>query len=260
MNRQTVAARKRWEWPEAKHFTSVVGDFDPPSHFAEAMAQTIPIKPGKTRLLDVGCGCGIIGIFCLTQRKARFVTFNDIQSNAIATTFVNVDIHIQRGNIREKEVACLKAAFAEIPPAVVAKHDLIAFNPPQLPWKYITEEYREDIKANAYQRGFRDGGRDGLRVVRQFLKWYRGLKTPRPIAVVVLSSVLGKSRIQAALDGNKLNWKVLEKRRVPLRRILAHSAHKFSKTERDDRSLLKGDDGEWTKELLVISIGNPRKT
>ncbi|MFZ0959545.1 MAG: methyltransferase [Terriglobia bacterium] len=257
MSAQTLTDKKRWEWLEAKAYTAIIGDFDPPSFFAEVMAEAAPIEPGKTRLLDIGCGCGIIGIYCLIKRKANFVTFDDIQSKAIAVTFANLDWHIQQGNIQESQVASLKAGFADIPASVVAQHDLIAFNPPQLPWNYVTPEYRKEIEASSHQRIFRDGGSrgDGLQFVEKFLEWYGRLGSPKPNAVIVLSSFLGKSLIESTIAQHKLEWELLqEPKRVPLRQILAQSAEGFTEAERNERSLRRAADGKWTKELLAILL------
>jgi hypothetical protein len=249
------ATSKRWEWLEAKAYTSIVGDFDPPSHFAEAMAETVPINPGETRLLDIGCGCGIIGVYCLIKKRARLVTFNDVLSEAMAVTFANIRWHLQQGNIDESQVGAVKASFTDLPSAVAAEHDIIAFNPPQLPWTRVSEEYRKEVDANASQKSFRWGGQDGLDVARQFLDWYSAPGPRKPKALMTLSSFLGRSLIEATMNSYGIKWEILNRKsNVPLRKILTEGADRLSAPEVIDRSLRKGSDGKWTKELLVLSF------
>ena len=257
MSPHTGDTEKQWEWLEAKAYTGIIGGFDPPSHFAEAMADTLPIKAGETKLLDIGCGCGIIGIYGLAKKHAKFVTFNDCLSEAIAVTFANVHWHIQQGNIEESQVAGLKADFANIPPDIVTQHNLITFNPPQLPWNWVNEEYRNKIESLPSQMSFRCGGDDGLDVVRHFLAWYRSLEGTKPPVLITLSSFIGKGLIETTINGFGFKWHIFrEKKSVPLRKILTKSADAFSVADRNDRSLEKNDDGKWTKDLLIISLGD----
>jgi methylase of polypeptide subunit release factors len=248
---------KKWEWLEARAYTGIIGDFDPPSFFAEVMAETIPIRANATRLLDIGCGTGIIGIYSLVKKRARFVTFNDCLSDAIAVTFANVQWHIEQGNIEESRVGCLKSDFAAISAEAASQHDLIAFNPPQLPWKWVDEDYRKEIGLQHSQMSFRFGGEDGLDAVRNFLGWYGGLGSKRPPALITLSSFLSKSSITAALNSCGVKWRVFyEKKNVPLREILAQAAESFGTDGKADRCLEKTPKGNWTKELLVVSLGD----
>jgi methylase of polypeptide subunit release factors len=241
------------EWVEASDYISEVGSSDWPSVFAKAMAETIPIEAGKTRLLDIGCGSGIIGIYCLVVKRAGFVTFNDILEEMVSVTRKNVERQIKKGRIFEGQTAYLTADYREIPAAVVAAHDLIEFNPPQLPMDLVSAEYRRDVEADPVQISFRRGGADGLDDVRRFLEWYARLETPKPNVVILLSSFLGRSRIAKAIQAYGLTWKILNERTVPLRRSLAESAERLSRdrTEAADRSIEKDDSGGWIKKLLT---------
>jgi len=244
-----------WPWQQASDYISPLSVFDPPSLFAKAMSDTIPIEPGSTRLLDIGCGSGIIGIYCLVKKKARFVTFNDIQDIAILETRANVTRHIQQGTIRETQVASQKGAFAAIPPSIIAHHNLIVFNLPQLPTDYLDKDYKTKVEADQSMSYFRLGGKDGLKIARNFFGWYAGLKKP-PAAVILLSSFLGKSRIREAIEKHGIEWKILKETKIILREIFTKQADKFSKNESEikDRSLERNADGKWTKKLLTIRM------
>lgn len=244
-----------WEWPEAKRYTPFLGGFDAPSLFAKTTAHEVRIRRGKTRVLDIGCGTGILGIYFLVAKGARSVTFDDVQSKGVAVTFANVDWHIENQRIKENQVKSMKAGFAEIPRSVVVQHDLIVFNPPQLPMDHVDKAYRKHVEEHAWQKAFRDGQGDGLGITERFLTWYEGLRRPLPPAFVLLSSFLVRGKIKDMLNRFEIEWKIAEPpRRVPLRRILVKAAESFDETERTKRALRKTSSGKWTKELLGITI------
>lgn len=229
----------------------------PPSLFAKTLCRTIPIEPGKTRLFDIGCGCGIIGIFCLMEKKAAFVTFNDLQEEMVSTTRANVDWQIGRGKISDSQVDYVVNDFANISAQMVGRHTLVAFNPPQLPEDSLSTEKRDELERDPAMSHFRLGGPDGLNIVRGFLGWYSQLEGPMPGAVILLSSFLGMTRIASVIEGERLAWRVIQRTRVPLRAILSAAADRLSNAEREDRALRGDGRGNWSKELLTISVTKP---
>ena len=253
MGSLSVSSAEHGEWPEAVSYVAETGGHAP-SVFAKTMCTTIPIEPQKTRLLDVGCGSGIVGIFCLVERGATFVTFNDIQEEMISVTRSNVARQVRFGVISEQQANYLVSPFQDIPEEILRRHDLIAFNPPQLPEGSLPAQMRLEIHADPSMSYFRLGGSDGLDIVRQFLQWYSRLNEPMPKAVVLLSSFLGLKRISLAMDRGGIEWKILARTRVPLRRILCDAAERLLPEEREDSSLISTAPGEWTKELLTVSL------
>ena len=252
MNKAFPSDREHEPWIEAmKYVTETCGQ--PPSLFAKTLCETIPIEPQKTRLLDVGCGSGIIGIYCLVNRDAAFVTFNDIQEEMISATRVNVAQQIRLGAISEAQVDYLRADFRSIPASVIGRHDLIAFNPPQLPETSFSTETIEKIAADSTLSYFRLGGIDGLAVARTFFNWYSRLLSPKPSVVILLSSFLGLPRIQEMFEREGLEWRILKRTRVPLRDILTDSAERLPLQEIADRLLMRTGSRKWTKELLTIA-------
>lgn len=134
---------------------------------------------------------------------------------------------------------------------MVRAHDVVAFNPPQLP-----NRYTDRIEGDTVTKTFRHGGSDGLDVTRGFLGWYSGLKSPKPDAVIVLSCFLGRSRIAQAFRDHALVWHKLGSIRIPLRPFLQAAAETLTGDEREiaDRSLEKNDGGIWTKEVMTILV------
>ena len=101
---------------------------------------------GSERILEVGCGSGIISAVIKANTKAR-VTGIDINPYAAKCTRGN-GIEVIRGDL----LSCIKGRF-----------DLIIFNPPYLPTK-------EDEREYGWLNAALDGGYDGKKVIYRFLE------------------------------------------------------------------------------------------
>lgn len=222
-----------------------------PSRFAEALSKTIP---PKTKVLDLGCGSGIVGLYCLIERKAESVTFVDVRREWIEITRENVARKINEGVIHESQVAILEAGcFTNLSPEVLGRHDLVAFNPPQLPSNYFDEPGLDKIESDAVCRDFRRGGPDGLDVVKEFLGWYIDSEHRKPSCLLLLSSFLGRKLIARMIRSFGLAAEIVAQTRSPLRRGFWPAAERLSQSQRADRLLARADDG-WTKQLLTYQI------
>ncbi|HWH60020.1 MAG TPA: methyltransferase [Terriglobales bacterium] len=241
-----------WEWPEVQ---SLVGSiYDPPSFFAKATAETLPIQPGKTRILDVGCGRGVIGLWALLRKGAAFVTFTDLEMSALAETRANVARQIYLGTILESQVAFTPPlSVSNISWRQAAEHDLVVFNAPQLPIRDIATEDLERMMATPSARSFRNGGADGLDIIRLFVGWYASLPLPKPLAVLGISSFLGWSTISEVFRTAGLDAEVIHRTPVPLRTQLCEKADSLiaSPSELIDRALTKVKN-RWFKEILTV--------
>jgi len=259
----TSAASARW----FDAYVSCYGT-EEPSSFAKAMAETIPIEAGKTKLLDIGCGSGIIGLYALLARGAHSATFTDLFPKWLHVAQCNAEIRVREGAIQPSQVSFTKAGqFARLDPEIVFQHNLLSFNPPQLPTAFVDEDTLRNLAADPIQSGFRIGGRDGLRIVRNFLKWYSSLTLPdlpdsasrKPDAVLLLSSFLGRRLIEKTIASYGLlviSGKPVETP-ATLRKMFWKKADELSHSpvEIEDRSLTR--DGEvWKKKLLTYRLNN----
>lgn len=238
------------DWQDSRNYISFCSFFSTPTYFSECLCKGMPSAGGRGRLLDIGCGSGIVGIYGLLHNKAAFVTFTDVQFEAIAETCSNVVKHIEQGRL-----TCTQAQFVEpveftrLPCKLAADHDLVAFNPPQIPLRFLDEESRNKVQGDRTTGYFRNGGCDGLDPARVFLHWYAGLDNPKPLAVILLSSLLGKTEIDAAIHEAGLTYEVVNAERVPLREMFWPAVERLDRTEHDNRLLERAERG-WTKVLL----------
>lgn len=250
------AKPKPTDWRGAKRYISVNSFFDTPTYFSEWLCKNMPVATGKKRLLDVGCGSGIVGIYCLLKHKADFVTFADIECKAISETCSNVVKRVERDQISVKHVAFLEPSeFRKIPRSIVMKHDLIAFNPPQIPEKLLSKAKLKELRADPLTSHFRAGGPDGLRLAREFFQWYARLRKPRPAAVIELSSLIGKGLIDKTIREYGLTYDIVGRpKRVKLRPFFWPKVGALGNEDRKDRSL-RCKNGKWTKVLTTYSLG-----
>lgn len=223
-----------WEWEHAKAYIRFTGGH-PPSHFAKVLATAIQTEERSDRLLDLGCGSGIIGIYALVEKVAASATFVDVQEGMVLAAKANLDLCIAKGTIRADQVDYLTADFNQIPLSILETHDLIAFNPPQLPEAFVNKEYlealRQDRSGAVFRLGVGASNPDGLNVIRSFLDWYASLPATAPQAVIGLSGFLGRKRIERLLNAHRLDWTLKQKTRIPLRTILTQAAYELAKDE-----------------------------
>ena len=218
---------------------------------------------GTTRLLDIGCGSGIVGLYALLKHGAHSVTFTDLLPEWIATTRCNVDIKVRAHKIDPSQVEYTKAMpFTKLPIDVIARHSLLAFNPPQLPEDYVADAMLQTIKGNPTESAFRLAGPNGLKWAGKFLKWYADLEMsrPKPDAVILLSSFLGQSNIERMIA--KCQLQEVSRRRTPAVLFRGRGTfdeakiNRLSPDELKDHLLEPDGHGWWTKSLFTIRVKN----
>jgi methylase of polypeptide subunit release factors len=227
-----------------------------PSRLSQVLAETIPSEPRTKKLLDIGCGTGIIGLYCLLEKKAGSVTFVDILQEWIEIARANVRLKIEEGAIAPSQVEVASATpFDRIPAEVIAEHDMVIFNLPQFPEDFVSPCELSSIEADPVRARYRLAGGDGLKLARAFSGWYARLRPPKPDAVFVLWSILGKRQISEALQGDSFQWEILQETPIPLKPEFSRVAAEFFQDadERDNRMLARDGDG-WTNRVLTIRL------
>ncbi|MBU4179928.1 MAG: methyltransferase [Actinobacteria bacterium] len=130
---------------------------------------------GSERILEVGCGSGIISAVIKANTKASVIGI-DINPHAAKCTREN-GVEVIRGNL----LSCIKGHF-----------DLIIFNPPYLPTK---EDERDDGWLNAAL----DGGCDGRTVILRFLEDAGRCLVPDGKILMLVSSLTGIDEIRSRM-------------------------------------------------------------
>ena len=127
--------------------------------------------PGN-RVLEVGCGTGIISVYC--AKLGRNVTCCDISDAALDCTEKNV--------IRNK--VTVEVINSSLFDNIEGKFDTIIFNPPYLP----VEDRIEDAEQW-------NGGKEGFDVIRPFLKRAKSFLEVSGSIYLILSSLTDINRV-----------------------------------------------------------------
>lgn len=227
-----------------------------PSILSRILAETFPVEPLPQKLLDIGCGTGIIGLYCLLEKKASSVTFIDVMQEWIDIARANVRHTIENGDVSPSQVDVMDPLpFDRISPELVVQHDMVVFNLPQFPESFVSQSDLSEIEADALRARYRLAGPDGLKLARDFCRWYGDLKRPRPDAVCVLWSILGKRQIIEVLKSNSLQWTIVQETMIALKPEFSPiAAHFFENAEERDNRMLGRDGDGWTQHVLTIRL------
>ncbi len=132
---------------------------------------------GSERLLEVGCGSGIVAAVIKANTKAKIAGI-DINPDAAKCTKEN-GIDAIRGDL----LSCIKGKF-----------DMIIFNPPYLPTS-------EEERTGGWLNTALDGGCDGRRVIDRFLEEAGRCLDGKGKLLMLVSSLSGieeeKSKMEA---------------------------------------------------------------
>ena len=109
----------------------------------------------SVKILDVGCGSGVIGITLDKLYKKSIVTCSDISQYALDTTALNA-------KLLESDINVIKSDMLK---NINGKYDVIISNPP-----YIMEEEQIELKVKNNEPHIAlYGGKDGLKYYREIL-------------------------------------------------------------------------------------------
>jgi methylase of polypeptide subunit release factors len=227
-----------------------------PSILSQVLARTIPTEPPTKKLLDIGCGTGILGLYCLLEKKASSVTFIDLMPEWIEIARENVRLKMEQGHITPTQVELMEAMpFTQISPQLVARHDLITFNLPQYPEAFGAAADLAQFAAEPVKARYRLAGPDGLKLARDFSQWYGRLPQPKPDVVFVLWSILGKRQIAEALTSDRFRWKIIQQTPVPVKPEFSHIAAQFFQNPEERENRMLSQDGKgWMNQVLTFQL------
>lgn len=203
--------------------TKGIADKTPFSHL---MCETLALDLPK-RLLDIGCGSGIVGLYCLLN-DAEFVYFNDMQQQAVELTLDN----LKRYSFQKTHYQLTQTPFQDLN-LKQCEVDAIAFNPPQLPTDLVDiKHYPENG-----ERIFRDGGATGRYLIDLYINWLAENLPEGTKAYLGMSSIL---MIDELIEhAAKLGLLTVKKKanKVPLRDIFNTAILKMSALELNQREI-----------------------
>jgi len=146
------------------------------------------------RILEVGCGCGIVSLECAFSNPKNIVEGVDINRKAVA---------LAKENAKENNIKNARFYYSNLFSKVKGKFDWIVFNPPYLP---TAKEEKIRGKINL---AF-DGGRSGLEIIEKFARGaVRHLKKNGGLLVIASSLAAEGNGIEEAVRMlNKNGFKV----------------------------------------------------
>ncbi|RKZ40053.1 MAG: hypothetical protein DRQ49_09660 [Gammaproteobacteria bacterium] len=211
--------------------------------FSEIMCESFEVNKYR-RLLDVGCGSGIIGIYALLNR-IPFVYFNDIQHDAVELAQRNLNRYL----IEKERYRLIEGSFEQLD-LLANQVDAITFNPPQLPTDLVDiNSFQEES-----ERIFRDGGKNGRKLIDNFFIWVSGQQLDNITIYLGVSSLL---KIDSLLEEvqQKYNLAVIKKHKktVLLRKLFYPHVAKMSAIELHEREI-ELIDGSYYKKIYVLQF------
>ena len=155
------------------------------------------------RVLDLGTGTGILGIFCAKQG-----------ANVVCADINQFAVKLARENAKLNGVK-IAAAQSDMFLKINGKFDVIIFNPPYLP----TE--KGDKIPGALNFSF-DGGRKGNNAILRFVKSFPSHLAPSGRVYLLLSSLNGVEKILLRLKRSGFSAEMIAERAFDFERLYAY--------------------------------------
>jgi release factor glutamine methyltransferase len=166
-----------------------------PAEDSFLLLDSLQIKPHDI-VLELGTGCGLIALEC--AHKGAQVLCTDVNPFAVQLTRHNIDRnrHLLKGDVQIRQGDLF---------TVLEKTELfnvIIFNPPYLPTK-------KKEKVGGWFDIATDGGRDGLKLTKRFLKGLHNHLLRRGAAYFIFSSLSKRSTLEQYLKKDQLTASIV---------------------------------------------------
>ncbi|MEM4359103.1 MAG: class I SAM-dependent methyltransferase [Candidatus Bilamarchaeaceae archaeon] len=148
----------------------------------------------RGRILEIGCGTGIVSLYCAAAHNQNDVEGVDINEKAVA---------LARKNAKANGIKNARFYVSDLFSKTKGKYDWILFNAPYLP----TEEY-EKLKGKI-NFAF-DGGRTGRDVIEKFVSLAPAHLKAGGGVLLIASSLSGISEICKKFAENGFNAEIID--------------------------------------------------
>ncbi len=154
-------------------------------------------KLARGRVLEVGCGSGMVSLACAKNNLKGFVLGADVNPKAVECAVKNA---------KENAIGNVKFIKSDLFSGIGSeKFDFILFNPPYLP-----TAKREKL-ANRLENAAYDGGKDGRKIIGRFLSEFQERLAPSGKLLLLSSSLSGTEKTVALLGRKGFRARSLEK-------------------------------------------------
>jgi HemK-related putative methylase len=151
------------------------------------------------RVLDLGTGSGIQALTAVERKDVREVIAVDINENAIKEL---------KKEVSKKKIRKIAVKKSDLFSNVKDKFDTIIFNPPYLPQDKIGNEIIEDSALY--------GGKHGWELSEKFFNKVNQFLVAKGKILFLFSSLTNKEKIEEIISHNLLEFKELEKQKLPM--------------------------------------------
>lgn len=198
---------------ETFHYNNLVIDLHPevydPAEDTFLLIESIKVDQ-KNNVLELGTGCGLIGLEC--ARRGAYVISTDVNSYAVALTR-----HNYKKN-RNRLIGTMQVRLGNL--FSVVKNweifDIILFNPPYLPTS-------EEEKVGGWFDIATNGGKDGLLMIKRFIQGVRKYISDNGHVYFVFSSLLNRSKLEEFIIKEEFNYEVVTSRIFDFEKIDIYS-------------------------------------
>lgn len=166
-----------------------------PAEDSFLLLEAIHIKSNET-VLELGTGCGIIALEC--ARRGLHVVCTDINPYAIRLTRNNIEQnkHLLKGSIEIRQGNLFSTLNKK------ELFNIIIFNPPYLPTK-------KQEKIGGWFDIATDGGRNGLRITKQFIQGLKNHLLDNGRAYFIFSSLSNRLTLEHYLKNERFAYEIV---------------------------------------------------
>lgn len=151
-------------------------------------------KKLKGRILEIGCGAGIVSLECAAAEPHNFVEGVDVNKEAVK---------LARENAKNNGIKNAKFYKSDLFSNVRGKFDCIIFNPPYLPTAHKDKIHGELNAAF-------DGGADGLEIITKFIFRAGRYLKERGCIYIIASSLADIDKVIKLFNKNGFKANVIE--------------------------------------------------